>query len=276
MRVLSLFDGISCGRVAFDRAGIPVSEYHACEINPYATKISEKNYPDIIRHGSVVDFHPAGHFDYLIGGSPCQGFSFNGKQLALNDPRSALFFEFVRILGECRLVNPNIKFLLENVKMKEEHLSAISDYLGVDPLFANSLLVSAQNRPRYYWANWKITNPDDKGILLRDILSAEVHPKDIRNTISSEKLRKKIEGSVRRPDEKAKCLSSQSCKTLGGCGATTIRHGEGYRRLSVVECERLQTLPDNYTAGVSDTQRYQALGNGWTVDIIAHFLKESV
>lgn len=276
MRVLSLFDGISCGRVAFDRAGLDVSEYHACEINKYAIKISERNYPDIIRHGSVVDYHPTGHFDYIIGGSPCQGFSFNGKQLALNDPRSALFFEYVRILKECQRVNPNIKFLLENVQMKEEHFNVISDYLGVPPLFVNSSLVSAQNRPRYYWANWRLTHPDDKGIKLKDILNDDVHPKDVRNPISSDKLRKKIEGSIRSLDDKAKCLSSQSCRTLGGCGATTIRHGNGYRRLSVLECERLQTLPDGYTEGVSDTQRYQALGNGWTVDVIAHFLKESV
>ena len=183
VKVLSLFDGISCGRVAFERAGIAVSEYHACEIDKYAITISERNYSDIVRHGSVVGYHPDRSFDYIIGGSPCQGFSFAGKGLAFDDPRSALFFEFVRILDECRKFNPDIKFLLENVKMKKEHLDVISQYMGVEPVCINSALVSAQSRVRYYWTNIggttpdltgrtvsNITQPADKGILLKDII----------------------------------------------------------------------------------------------------------
>jgi DNA-cytosine methyltransferase len=169
MNVLSLFDGMSCGRIALDRLNIPVTSYYAAEIDKYATQVSEANYPDIIRLGDVCgvkaeDLEP---IDLLIAGSPCQGFSFAGKQLAFDDPRSALFFEFVRLLKECK---PKY-FLLENVRMKKEFLDIISEQVGCEPIMINSALVSAQNRVRFYWTNiLGIEQPEQRGIVLRDIL----------------------------------------------------------------------------------------------------------
>ncbi len=317
MKVLSLFDGMSCGMVAFERAKIPVTEYHACEIDKHAIKVSNNNYPSIIRHGSVTEYHPDISFDYLIGGSPCQGFSFAGKQLAFNDPRSALFFEYVRILKACREINPGIKFLLENVRMKKEYLDVISEQLGVQPVCINSALVSAQNRVRYYWANFSITHPEDKRLLLKDIIEDGAvdreksycidanyfkggNPKsyfeDGRRQLvfkhqSSKRAMVKCAQTVGRKinpqtgkrddynsyikaeqrleirdDEKTGCLSTVQKDNV-------ITDGIKYRKLTVLECERLQTLPDNYTAGVSNTQRYKMLGNGWTVDVIKHILE---
>lgn len=183
MNVLSLFDGMSCGRIALERAGIPVTSYHACEIDKYAIKVSERNYPDIIRHGSVVDYHPDRHFDLLIGGSPCQGFSFSGNRLNFDDPRSKLFWEYHRIYKECLVINPDIKFMLENVRMDKRSEGIISDALGVHPIVINSALVSAQNRVRLYWTNIGpgyldlvgrrmslIPQPKDRGIVLKDII----------------------------------------------------------------------------------------------------------
>ncbi len=307
VKVLSLFDGISCGMVAFDRAGIPVEEYHACEIDKYTIQISQKNYPAIVRHGSVVDYHPDRHFDYLIGGSPCQGFSFAGKQLAFNDPRSKLFFEYVRILKECRAINPNIKFLLENVKMKKEHLAAIDETMGVKGHLINSALVSAQNRQRYYWYNWFVEVPEDKGVLLRDIIEDGAVDREKAYCIDAnyykggneksyfEKGRRQLVGisetengirpykndgrkgsfseigTINLESGKSSCISSAQAN-----GQTLFaENGITFRKLTVTECERLQTLPDGYTEGVSSTQRYKALGNGWTVDVIAHILRGS-
>lgn len=264
VKVLSLFDGISCGRVAFERAGIGVEEYHACEVDEYAIQVGKSNYPDIIHHGSVVGYHPDRSFDYLIGGSPCQGFSFAGKHLAFDDPRSRLFFEYVRILKECRELNPKVSFLLENVQMKPEHLAVISEALGVSPVKINSSLVSAQNRVRYYWANWEITPPKDKGVLLKDVIQ---------------------DGYVDR--QKSYCIDANYHK--GGSLRNYLEKKRrqivfdtaesqlpvSFRKLTPIECERLQTLPDDYTKCVSNTQRYKCLGNGWTVDVIADILKGS-
>lgn len=170
MKVLSLFDGISSGRVALERAGIPVETYYASEIDKYAIQVAQKNYPDTIQIGDVcrVDFSKyIGKIDLIIGGSPCQGFSFAGKQLNFNDPRSKLFFEFVRAV---KTIKPKY-FLLENVKMKKEYQDIISDLLGVQPIEINSALVSAQNRKRLYWTNIpNVSQPDDKGILLKNIV----------------------------------------------------------------------------------------------------------
>ena len=169
MKVLSLFDGISCGRLALDRAGIPVEKYYASEIDKYAIQIAQKNYPDTIQIGDVtkLNYLELLDIDLVIGGSPCQGFSFAGKQLNFNDPRSKLFFEFVRAV---KTIKPKY-FLLENVKMKQEFQDIISEQLGVRPIEINSSLVSAQNRKRLYWTNIpNVTVPADKGILLKDIL----------------------------------------------------------------------------------------------------------
>ncbi|QIQ22130.1 DNA cytosine methyltransferase [Zophobihabitans entericus] len=174
MMILSLFDGMSCGRVAIERAGIPVTAYYASEIDKFATIISHNNYPDIVRLGDVTRWRTWDiewqKIDLLIAGSPCQGFSFAGKQLAFDDPRSALFFVFVDILNHIRKHNPNVKFLLENVRMKNIHKDVISSLLKVDPIMINSALLSAQDRKRLYWCNWSVTQPEDKNILLNDVL----------------------------------------------------------------------------------------------------------
>ena len=182
MKVLSLFDGMSCGRIALDRLGIPVEKYYASEIDKYAIQVSQANYPDIIQVGDICDLDPKDYMDVdlMLAGSPCQGFSFAGKQLAFDDPRSALFFEFIRLLKE---IKPKY-FLLENVRMKKEFLQVISEQVsdcypeipfGIEPIFINSSLLSAQSRQRYYWTNIpNVQQPEDKGIVLRDILETEV------------------------------------------------------------------------------------------------------
>ena len=396
--VLSLFDGMSCGRLALDRAGIKVENYFASEIDKYAIQVAKHNFPNTKHIGSVVDVkgNDLPKIDLLIGGSPCQGFSFAGKQLAFDDPRSKLFFEFVRLKNEC---NPTY-FMLENVKMKKEFEIIISKYMGVAPIEINSALLSAQNRVRLYWTNiasepyglfgdmqCMIPQPKDKGILLRDILESDVPDK----YYLSEKMLQYFSNraanfnqgkvNVREEEGKASCLTSSmascdisdnfikvdtnlrkavnqdkaNCFTAGGnsgglhsdmtlivasrwrnpenpksreIGLNTEQHLEPrfdgktncltsvqkdnlvmlnerqkanhkngdekantflstswkgsqangmtlvgttkIRRLTPTECERLQTVPDGYTSCVSDTQRYRMLGNGWTVDVIAH------
>ena len=164
---------MSCGRIALDRSGIGVNKYYASEIDKHAIAVSRYNWNN--EHlGDVTEWREWdidwSSIDLILAGSPCQGFSFAGKQLAFDDPRSALFFVFIDILNHVRTVNPNIKFMLENVKMKKEYLTVISEMVGVDPVFINSALVSAQNRQRYYWCNWDIEPPEDKGVLLANIL----------------------------------------------------------------------------------------------------------
>jgi len=167
--VLSAFDGMSCVQIALRQLGIPIKQYLASEIDKYPIQITQKNYPDTIQLGDITkvfakDLPP---IDILVGGSPCQGFSFAGDQLAFDDPRSALFFEFVRLLKECK---PKY-FLLENVRMKKEFLDVITEQLGVEPILINSALVSAQNRQRYYWTNIEgVEQPEDRGLVLKDIL----------------------------------------------------------------------------------------------------------
>ena len=172
INVLSLFDGISAAQIALERAGIPVKNYYASEIDKYAITVAQENYPNTQQIGDVrtVDVSTLPKIDLIVGGSPCQGFSFTGKGLNFDDPRSALFFEYVRILNKTRETNPDVKFLLENVRMKKEYQDVISEHLGVQPVPINSSLVSAQNRYRLYWANWEITQPDDRGIVLSDIV----------------------------------------------------------------------------------------------------------
>ncbi len=339
MNVLSLFDGMSCGQIALERAGIKVDNYFASEIDKYAIQVAMKNYPNTIQLGDVVNIRAADlpPIDLLIGGSPCQGFSFAGKQLNFDDPRSRLFFEFVRLLKECR---PRY-FLLENVKMKKEYEQIITDHLGVEPILINSALVSAQNRKRLYWTNIaKVTQPQDRGVLLRDVVLDDTHPiilhnlyggfgeKDVRvfknkaPTIRTASGGRHIPSVVKTglivPHEKinspvfkenylewdinGKGHGSQDQRAyylhkkhgaipaIGGSSKVKVLslpedavyefflgrpyrefRGLGYiRQLHPIECERLQTIPDNYTEGVSNSQRYKMIGNGWTVDVIAH------
>lgn len=290
MNVLSLFDGMSCGQIALDKLGVKVDKYFASEIDKYAIKVAKANYPDTIHLGDVRDVKASDlpEIDLLIGGSPCQGFSFVGKHLNFDDPRSALFFEYVRLLKELK---PKY-FLLENVRMKQESQDIISEYLGVQPVAVNSNLVSAQNRYRLYWTNIPFDIPSDKGIVLKDILEdidtnyskggnlKSYFEKHSRQLVFSDEglchvgdADLKGHGYNRRvyhPDGKSPSL----CAASGGnLEPKIIADSTSWRKLTPIECERLQTVPDNYTNHVSNTQRYRMLGNGWTVDVITNILK---
>lgn len=440
VNVLSLFDGISCGQQALERLGVEVDKYYASEVDKYAISITQKNYPDTVQLGDVTKWREWdidwASIDLVMGGSPCQGFSMAGKQLAFDDPRSALFFVFVDIRNHIQKFNPNVKFLLENVRMKKDHLDVISQYMGVEPVMINSALVSAQNRVRFYWCNWEITQPEDRGILLKDILEtgevdrdkslavttrvAGATPKrylekhqhqmvfvagigdkdragdgkklsrnypqgrrvysdqgkaatlsaqgvgsigghtgiyeitggamrgrynadgkteqqlEVQNTGKSNSITTVQKDSLcvhvgtadlkghdsikrvyspdgksptlttmggghrepkvaiksvgeanarqrrnmKRLDEKGFSLTATAYKGDQSNGMTNITNNLTWRKLTPLECERLQTVADNYTAqGVNDkgetvpisnTQRYRALGNGWTVEVIKH------
>ena len=388
MKVLSLFDGMSCGMIALDRLGIKVDKYYASEIDKYAIQVSQANYPNIIQIGDVCDIKAEDYqdIDLILAGSPCQGFSFAGKQLAFDDPRSALFFEFIRLLKE---IKPKY-FLLENVNMKKEFLDVISEQVsscypelpfGIERIKINSALVSAQNRVRWYWTNIPgVDQPEQRGIVLRDILEyqledntnvipnksqtiksqyyksskanfersgtfhatgipqkskeqyIETHniPKHIGTAedINGHDILKRVYsedgksptvntcgGGNREPKvvvqsyrevrtEEAKRLRRESKKNTGKdhtpfrakkivpredgkVGTVTLGLNNDHmisltrdkdqdvywRKLSPRECERLQTVPDDYTNSVSNTQRYKMLGNGWTIEVITHILK---
>ena len=371
--VLSLFDGMSCWRLALERAWIPVRSYYASEIDKYAIQVSKKNYPDIHQIGDVewveVFYTITWGIDYwyriksewsyyglwscwldlLIGGSPCQWFSNAGKGLNFKDHRSKLFFEFVRILKEA---HPSY-FLLENVPMKEERIKIINQELwGIQPTIINSSLVSAQSRERLYRVGKRVGErykmiyiplPEDKKLTLKDILQDKVEEKymlseQLVNGFLNKSSVFRDRFKITNPEEKGACLTTNnqwSCITQsyilcninpsgsGQNGNVYSSEGksptlttnkwewpkilqlprgankwgifeqktptlssnsrsynnllhDGYclRRLTPIECERLQTLPDNYTAGVSNSQRYKMLGNGWTVDVIAHIFRE--
>ena len=240
MNVLSLFDGMSCGQIALRELGIKVDRYYASEINKHAIKQTQFNFPDTIQLGDVRGVHAKDlpNIDLLIGGSPCQGFSFAGKQLNFNDPRSALFFEFVRILNECREINPDVKFMLENVRMKREYEDVINNTLGIKPVMINSALVSAQNRVRLYWSNIRtapdglfeiktdIPQPKDRELFLRDILEDDVDAKynvseKTLQNMAAHKERNREAGNgfgidIRRPSQKSCALK------VGGRGVNDV------------------------------------------------------
>lgn len=278
--VLSLFDGISCGKVALDRAGIKVKKYYASEIDKFAIQVSEKNHPDIIQLGDVtswrswdIDWENVG---LLIGGSPCQGFSFAGKQLNFNDDRSKLFFVYVDILNHIKSVNPDVKFLLENVKMKAEWQDVISGYLGVKPIRINSALVSAAKRDRLYWANFDVEMPNDKGITFDDI---NQHSTDWLSDTYIDKVSKWkaqqdpiANTTFIGTNSKLPCLTARGYNQSHS-GMILISDGNKYRYLTNNEAELAMTLPVDYTAGITDRERARCLGNGWTVDVIAHIFK---
>ena len=370
LNVLSLFDGMSCGQIALQRVGIKVENYFASEIDKYAIQVAKHNFPNTKHIGSVVDVkgNDLPKIDLLIGGSPCQGFSFAGKQLNFDDPRSKLFFEFVRLKNEC---NPTY-FLLENVKMKKEYQDVITEHLGVEPIEINSNLLSAQNRKRIYWTNIPgVSIPNDKGILLKDIvhenesidtalngnyaewfaknaefqlskkysslspdkaitmtarqyaswngnywfeiLSEYIVPFDKTLQILDKEVQRGKVGYFRKDSQANRVyyIHDKAITLTGEAGGGAAKMGqylfgcitpdriekrqngqrfndgkkfytltaqdkhrvliEGYiRKLTPIECERLQTVPDNYSAIVSKSQRYKMLGNGWTVDVIAH------
>jgi len=376
MNVLSLFDGMSCGQLALQRAGFDVDIYMASEIDKYGMQVTRKNFPNTIQMGDVCALRGENlpPIDLLMGGSPCQGFSFAGKQLNFKDPRSALFFQFVRLLRETK---PKY-FLLENVRMKQEYQDVISEHLGVKPIMINSALVSAQNRVRLYWTNIPgIEQPEDKGIVLKDILedlpidkplapymtgefdgvsrldkgiftftdkdksAAQTgsgghankyliqRPCTLREAVNSDSeccqhvataddinghdcikrvyadsgksptlnactggnrepkvlvkgaakrnqvTKRGIEAQLNiRKDDKSNCVVASWSHKLNGCVEYT-NDTPTYRKLTPMECMRLQTVPDHYfdDTGISNTQKYKLLGNGWTVDIICHVLK---
>jgi len=336
MIVLSLFDGYAGGLESLKRAGIKVDKYYASEVDKYAIQIAMKNHPEMIHLGDVTKWREwdIGKPDVIIAGSPCQGFSFAGKQFNFNDERSKLFFDFVDILKHYK---PKY-FLLENVKMKKEYQDVISKIIGVDPIEINSALVSAQNRKRLYWTNIiGVTQPEDRGIFLKDIIEgnemsvmagrivgrARVNGKRIdhkqsvagitnqeleinknpqkTNTLStvskdnvlvlkkvSKDICKKTKNYIQYDlnntgndscDQRLYYKHTEKGRTLSANISSIIKVIEAedgdyyyYRNFTVIECERLQTLPDNYTEGVSNTQRYKMLGNGFNIETVTHIL----
>ena len=302
MNVLSLFDGMSCGQIALERCGYNVANYFASEIDKYAIKVTMANYPKTRQVGDVCFINPCNFpkIDLILVGSPCQGFSFAGKGLNFSDPRSALFFEFVRILSEVKIYNPDVKFLLENVVMKKKYQDVISDILGVQPIMINSALVSAQNRRRLYWTNIEgIEQPKDRGINLIDILddTDKSNPSAIRGRYINKAtiVGRRINEEGYREDYNKKipitqCLEVRKTNTNKSNCITTVQkdnvltnlpygrhidvYGRNlpYRYYSLKELCRLQTVPDNYFKLISENQAKKMLGNGWTVDVIAHIL----
>jgi DNA (cytosine-5)-methyltransferase 3A len=284
MNILSLFDGMSCGQIALNRLGIKYTNYFASEIDTHAIKVTKHNYPDTKHLGSVIDVdgYSLPQIDILFGGSPCTSFSFAGKRNGMTtkdnikiltleqylelkengfefEGQSYLFWEYVRLLKETK---PKY-FLLENVVMAKEWENIITNVLGVKPIFINSSLLSAQNRPRLYWTNIPdISIPEDKNILLESVLENFDFPNEpyIENYRSNQ--------AINYRNKKFSTLRAKAGSRTRGIG---ICDDNGYwRKLLPIECERLQTVPENYTNVVSDNQRYTMLGNGWTVDVISH------
>jgi DNA-cytosine methyltransferase len=338
MRILSLFDGISCARVAAEKAGFVVESYYASEIDKYAIQVAKKNYPDTIHLGSVTGINGLDYqgVDLLIGGSPCQDLSIAKKdRKGLDGNRSSLFWEYVRILKE---VKPKY-FLLENVNsMPKEAKAIITEAVGVEPIMINAALVSAQNRKRLFWTNIPgVTQPEDRNIYLKDILeSGDPFLVEKQGKLIVKHLDKSITLMARDykgfgnqgmtgvavnvpQSDKSYCIPStyykENCKSLlkrkktglyvvGAASRTYPRIPNGeprskqielrkdeksnsltsvqgdslvatplvIRKLTPIECERLQSLPDNYTDGISNTQRYKCLGNAFNVDVVAHIL----
>lgn len=278
INVLSLFDGISCGQVALNNAGIKVNNYFASEIDKHAIKVTQSNYPNTKQIGDVTKVKATDlpKIDLLMGGSPCQGFSFAGKQLNFEDPRSKLFFEFVRLKNE---LNPKY-WLLENVNMKQEYQDIISNMLGVKPVKLNSKLTSPQNRLRLYWANFEIIEPSDKKLVLGDLVGVEVeHRYDKPIVLRNIYPKKGQNGNIYSLEGKSKTLSAGVGIKGNGIGSSNAPkidwdNEQGWRRLTARECEVLQNLPNGYCKEISDTQAYKCCGNGWEVGMITHIFNQ--
>ncbi len=331
MNVLSLFDGISCGAVALERAGIHVDKYYTSEVDKNAESISKANHYGLNRLGDIMKWRDwdldLGSIDLILAGFPCQSWSIAGKQDGLEDPRGELALVLSEVFREVKRLNPNVKFLFENVRMKQRFLDFLDHLFGVEHIKINSNLVSAQNRARCYWTNIpNVTQPKDKGIMLKDIVHEERDSVDLEEykvpfdktlqIVNIEVERGKV-GYFRKDSQANRVYRIHGkavtlCGEAGG-GAAKMgqylfgcitpdrinkrqngqrfssgkkfytltaqdKHGvliDGYiRKLTPMECCRLQTLPDGYTSrcNVSETQQYRALGNGWTVDVIAHIL----
>ena len=362
MNVLSLFNGIGCAAYSLKKVGIPIENLYVSEIDKYANIVNDKNHPESVQLGCVKALWERrfdsdvseilGSIDLLVGGSPCTGFSSAGKGKNFDDPQSSLFFYFVDILDRVKELNPNVKFMLENVKMKKEWRDIISGFLGVEPVFINSALVCAQNRQRWYWANWEIPQPEDRFIFLKDIIQPEeeIGEKYYLSEVAKARLVRRMNGGYSAPrlnPEKTGAMSTVNNAPRAGfdSGTTIVCHdllklnvhgglksnqekasdicggahsggnhsdmdvlaiyqrGRGFnkggmhedksppltsnswqnnhsllqdyslRRLAEIECERLQGLEDRYTEGISSTQRYKCLGNGWQCDTICHIFE---
>lgn len=282
INVLSLFDGMSAGQLALNKLNIPINNYYASEIEESAIKVTQHHFPNTKQLGDVTKWKEWdinwSEIDLVIGGSPCQGFSFAGKQLNFNDERSKLFFEFVNICHRVADENPKMFFMLENVKMKKQYEDIITNYLGIKPININSKLVSAQNRNRLYWTNIpEITQPKDKNILFKDIINNDYEFKPLTKWFFNKwGDKQKIDTLKTIYHDKSFCLT------------TNRSHSKNYylnkdrtmaRMLERDEVEVLQTFPKGYTNLVSKTQAHKMLGNSWTVDVIVHifsFLKSKI
>lgn len=312
MNILSLFDGISCCRVALERANIAVDKYYASEIDKHAITIAQKNYPSTIQLGDVtkwqdwnIDF---ASIDIVTAGFPCQAWSVAGKQLGDRDERGALFWTTLDIISHIKRLNPKVIFLLENVKMKREFEEYITHHteqaLGsVNKYLINSALVSAQNRQRYYWTNIVgVNQPEDKQLLLKNIIEdglvfLEKEKSNFILKLASLKasIRKNIvKNNAEFPDnipisvppgsfiytnhlgQNGKLFKEKAATLVCSASSHCVTDDLQIRKLTPIECERLQTLPDNYTEGISKAQRYKCLGNGWTVDVVAHIFKHII
>jgi DNA (cytosine-5)-methyltransferase 3A len=274
MNVLSLFDGMSCGQLALNSLGVKVKKYFASEIEEASIKVTQKNFPKTIQLGDVrkVKGKNLPKIDLIMAGSPCQGFSIAGGRLNFEDERSKLFFEFVRLLKECK---PKY-FLLENVIMSDNIRDEISKILGVKPIRINSSLVTAQNRDRYYWTNIpNIKVPKDKGIILNDVIKEKgdwrgaayrgvFNPNWVKE--GTAKYPQKFQ--VRTKDRKSNCLV-----TTTNLAYIYNNKTKKHRKLTISEMERLQTVPEGYTSCVSKTAATKMIGNGWTVEVIKGMLE---
>jgi DNA-cytosine methyltransferase len=301
MNILSLFGGIECGYLALKRAGIPINSYYSSEVDKFAIRIANYNFPDIIQLGDIqqVSGKDLPPIDLVMGGSPCQGFSKSGKGKNFKDERGKLFWEYVRLLKE---VSPQW-FLLENVKMKKEWQDVISHYLGVEPILFNSSLVSAQNRERLYWTNIPFQGyPQSRRLVIKDILESTPNSSRYRlstryeteilsiSTSPMERCFQIGEADIKGRDSIKRVYSPEgkapTVTTMGGGHREpkVAIESSSWRKLTPKECERLQTLPDDFTrysyiserdkiVEISNSQRYKCVGNGWTVDAIVQFLK---
>lgn len=293
MNVLSLFDGISCGQLALKKSNITIDNYYASEINKNSIKVTQSNFPNTIQLGDICclgddKLKQLPKIDLLIGGSPCQGFSIAGKKLNFNDDRSKLFFEYVRILNWLKQNNnPNIKFLLENVKMKDEIADAIDDLLGVERVFIDSRHFTGHIRKRYYWSNIHIAEIPQNNLKIKDIINQETSfDKDMKFFLDRTMYNPSIsfDGiiTINPKDNNGKQTWQRgrvydiegNCPTI--CASlfdlNITKDHKKYRKLTIEECEKLQGIPVGYTKIVTKNQAGEMLGNGWTVDVISHIL----
>lgn len=287
MIVLSLFDGKSSGYTAMELAGLPITKYYSSEIDKYAIKVSDAIHPNQIRLGDITKWREWdidwGSIDLVLAGSPCQGFSFAGDQLAFDDPRSALFFVYRDILNHVKKHNPDVFHVLENVKMKQEHEKFITKEVEVEARLINSSLFSAQNRQRLYWTNIpksasKMSCNEFGDIREWSVADNFYYSDAAFNWISNHAKRKGKDFNIYTVSGKFQMLEATMYKNYSSQRFFGILDHKGVRYVTPKECFRLQTTPEHYidkilSCGVSNTQLYKIAGNGWTDEVIAHILR---